>query len=59
MKKGDRFRLTSGIEILVKSVAKDESWANIQVTEPNGHTWAKRQVLRDGELPFSAIPVLP
>lgn len=39
--------------IRIKRVARDGSWADIQVTQPmTGNTWAKRQPLTNGFLSY-------
>lgn len=38
--------------IRVYRVAKDRTWADIHVTQPNGAFWSKRQPLNNGRFPF-------
>lgn len=40
--------------ITITRVARDGSWADIRVAQPNAE-WSKRQPLRDGLLPFPAV----
>ena len=54
MKKGDVFKTPYGDTIEVFRTAKDDSWADIMVTQPHGAWWTKRQPLVDGKFKFAA-----
>lgn len=42
--------------VTITRVARDGSWADVLVAQPNTPaSWAKRQPLRDGLLPFPAV----
>lgn len=51
---GDVFTSAEGFTIVVRRTARDLSWADIKVVQPNGATWTKRQSLRNGQLPYAA-----
>lgn len=42
-----------GARVQIRRVARDNSWADIRVTDLRGASWTKRQPLRDGRLPYS------
>jgi hypothetical protein len=43
--KGDCYMATETNHVQVMRVAKDETWADIRVTQPSGYSWTKRQPL--------------
>jgi len=58
IERGQVYRVVdSGLLVAVRRVARDRSWADVEVHDPNrpkALAWRKRQPLRGGQLPFAA-----
>lgn len=63
IQRGQVYRaVDSGLLVAVRRVARDRSWADVEVHDPNRPTvlaWRKRQPLRGGQLPFAVEPADP
>lgn len=53
--RGYVYKTDDGARISITRVARDGSWADIIVTQPNGASWVKRQPLLDGLLPYRPV----
>lgn len=58
IERGQMYRaLESGVTIAVRRVAKDGSWADIEVhSSATTLAWRKRQKLRNGRFPYAVEP---
>jgi len=58
IQRGQVYRaVDSGLLVAVRRVARDRSWADVEVHDPASPSvlaWRKRQPLRGGQLPFAA-----